>query len=132
MVAAVDVVDPDFDPATAPEGSVAVLSALREPDPAADRTAIETVVDAYLSPILRTYVSRVDDSLEREGADCSLMFMRSNGGLTAAELLQGKDAILSGPAGGVVGMVKTSELAGFSPLGAAGYFHPTVIFRAVV
>ncbi len=73
-----------------------------------------TVVDAYLSPILRAYVARVDDSLERDGTDCSLMFMRSNGGLTAAELLQGKDAILSGPAGGVVGMVKTSELAGFS------------------
>lgn len=73
-----------------------------------------TVVDAYLSPILRAYVSRVDDTLDREGTDCSLMFMRSNGGLTAAELLQGKDAILSGPAGGVVGMVKTSELAGFS------------------
>ncbi len=73
-----------------------------------------TVVDAYLSPILRAYVARVDDNLEREGTDCSLMFMRSNGGLTAAELLQGKDAILSGPAGGVVGMVKTSELAGFT------------------
>lgn len=73
-----------------------------------------TVVDAYLSPILRAYIARVDESLERGGTDCSLMFMRSNGGLTSAELLQGKDAILSGPAGGVVGMVKTSELAGFS------------------
>lgn len=73
-----------------------------------------TVVDAYLSPILRTYVDKVDDALERADTACSLMFMRSNGGLTAASLLQGKDAILSGPAGGVVGMVKTSELAGFT------------------
>lgn len=75
-----------------------------------------TVVDAYLSPILRTYVDKVDGNLDREGTDCSLMFMRSNGGLTAANLLQGKDAILSGPAGGVVGMVKTSELAGFTKI----------------
>lgn len=75
-----------------------------------------TVVDAYLSPILRLYVDKVDSALDRTGTRCSLMFMRSNGGLTAANLLQGKDAILSGPAGGVVGMVKTSELAGFSKI----------------
>jgi 5-oxoprolinase (ATP-hydrolysing) len=75
-----------------------------------------TLVDAYLSPILRDYVSRVDKTLDRSKTDCSLMFMRSNGGLTSSELLQGKDAILSGPAGGVVGMVKTSELAGFSKI----------------
>lgn len=72
-----------------------------------------TLVDAYLSPILRAYVDKVDSALDRTSTDCGLMFMRSNGGLTASHLLQGKDAILSGPAGGVVGMVKTSQLAGF-------------------
>ena len=61
-----------------------------------------TVVDAYLSPILRRYVNLVSDELG--GADgARLMFMQSNGGLTDARLFQGKDAILSGPAGGVVG-----------------------------
>jgi 5-oxoprolinase (ATP-hydrolysing) len=71
------------------------------------------VVDAYLSPILRRYVRQVRDSL---GADTSLMFMQSNGGLTDADLFQGKDAILSGPAGGVVGMTKTAEELGFDKL----------------
>ncbi|HEX5934344.1 MAG TPA: hydantoinase B/oxoprolinase family protein [Pseudorhizobium sp.] len=73
-----------------------------------------TVVDAYLSPILRRYVEQVASEL---GADAEggarLMFMQSSGGLTAADLFQGKDAILSGPAGGVVGAVETSKLAGF-------------------
>ncbi|MGB0795801.1 MAG: hydantoinase/oxoprolinase family protein, partial [Paracoccaceae bacterium] len=74
-----------------------------------------TVVDAYLSPILRRYVTQVSDELG--GADdTQLMFMQSNGGLTDARLFQGKDAILSGPAGGVVGMVKTAEPAGFDRL----------------
>ena len=74
-----------------------------------------TVVDAYLSPILRRYVNQVSDELG--GSDgARLMFMQSNGGLTDARLFQGKDAILSGPAGGVVGMVKTGELAGFDRL----------------
>ncbi|MBO6827917.1 MAG: hypothetical protein JJ879_17095, partial [Sneathiella sp.] len=68
-----------------------------------------TVVDAYLSPILRRYVDQVASEL----GDTRLMFMQSNGGLTDARLFQGKDAILSGPAGGVVGMVETSSLAGF-------------------
>ncbi|MBL4614123.1 MAG: 5-oxoprolinase, partial [Magnetovibrio sp.] len=68
-----------------------------------------TVVDAYLSPILRRYVDRV--SAEVSGT--RLMFMQSNGGLTDARLFQGKDSILSGPAGGVVGMVRTAGLAGF-------------------
>lgn len=73
-----------------------------------------TVVDAYLSPILRRYVDQV--ALELDGPDeqsGKLMFMRSNGGLTDARFFQGKDAILSGPAGGVVGMARTSESAGF-------------------
>ncbi|KKX31556.1 hydantoinase B/oxoprolinase family protein [Rhizobium sp. LC145] len=73
-----------------------------------------TVVDAYLSSILRRYVDQVAGEL---GADeengPQLMFMQSSGGLTAARLFQGKDAILSGPAGGVVGAVETSRLAGF-------------------
>jgi 5-oxoprolinase (ATP-hydrolysing) len=69
-----------------------------------------TVVDAYLSPILSRYVQRVAGEL---GAGPRLMFMMSSGGLTAADLFQGKDALLSGPAGGVVGMVETAKLAGF-------------------
>jgi len=68
-----------------------------------------TVVDAYLSPILRRYVDQVAEELP--GA--RLMFMQSNGGLTDAHRFQGKDSILSGPAGGIVGMVRTSEAAGF-------------------
>ncbi|MEM6744822.1 MAG: hydantoinase B/oxoprolinase family protein, partial [Pseudomonadota bacterium] len=78
-----------------------------------------TVVDAYLSPILRRYVNQVSDELggDADGSEgARLMFMQSNGGLTDARLFQGKDAILSGPAGGVVGMVKTGELAGFDRL----------------
>ncbi|ANT52565.1 hydantoinase B/oxoprolinase family protein [Mesorhizobium amorphae] len=69
-----------------------------------------TVVDAYLSPILSRYVQRVAGEL---GAGPRLMFMMSSGGLTAADMFQGKDALLSGPAGGVVGMVETAKLAGF-------------------
>lgn len=72
-----------------------------------------TVVDAYLSPILSRYVRQVADELDPERkSDARLMFMQSSGGLTAAELFQGKDAILSGPAGGVVGAVQTSAMAG--------------------
>ncbi|MEM7508662.1 MAG: hydantoinase B/oxoprolinase family protein [Pseudomonadota bacterium] len=72
-----------------------------------------TVVDAYLSPILRRYVAQVRGAL---GGETRLMFMQSNGGLTDAGLFQGKDAILSGPAGGVVGMAKTAGQAGFEKL----------------
>ncbi len=67
------------------------------------------VVDSYLSPILRRYVERVAGACR----DVKLQFMQSNGGLTDAHRFQGKDAILSGPAGGVVGMVKTAAQAGF-------------------
>ena len=74
-----------------------------------------TVVDAYLSPILRRYVDQVASRLnDGSGNDVPLMFMQSNGGLTDAALFQGKDAILSGPAGGVVGMVETARIAGFA------------------
>ncbi len=75
-----------------------------------------TVVDAYLSPILRRYVARVEKELDARRAGARLMFMMSSGGLTAAELFQGKDAILSGPAGGVVGMAQTGHAAGFDRL----------------
>lgn len=76
-----------------------------------------TVVDAYLSPILRRYVDRVAKALDLKGGGVErLLFMQSNGGLTDASLFQGKDAILSGPAGGIVGMVKTGEAAGFDRL----------------
>ena len=75
-----------------------------------------TVVDAYLSPILRRYVAQVDQDLDAKRSNARLMFMMSSGGLTAAELFQGKDAILSGPAGGVVGMAETGRQAGFDRL----------------
>ncbi len=71
-----------------------------------------TVVDAYLSPILRRYVNTVAAELQ----DVRLMFMQSNGGLTDARRFQGKDSILSGPAGGVVGAVRTSLTAGFDKI----------------
>ena len=71
-----------------------------------------TVVDAYLSPILRRYVDRVDRAL----GGARLFFMQSNGGLTEAHRFQGRDAILSGPAGGIVGAVKTAEAAGFDKI----------------
>jgi 5-oxoprolinase (ATP-hydrolysing) len=81
-----------------------------------------TVVDSYLSPILRNYVAQVAGALgggqlstQSEGGT-KLMFMMSSGGLTAAELFRGKDAILSGPAAGVVGMAETGRAAGFSRL----------------
>jgi len=75
-----------------------------------------TVVDAYLSPILRRYVNSVDEKLRPDGTGPNLMFMQSNGGLTDANHFRGKDALLSGPAGGVVGMVRTAETAGFDRL----------------
>jgi 5-oxoprolinase (ATP-hydrolysing) len=75
------------------------------------------VVDAYLSPILRRYVSQVAEELGIAGEGAPrLMFMQSNGGLTDAALFQGKDAILSGPAGGVVGMTQTAAMSGESLL----------------
>lgn len=67
-----------------------------------------TVVDAYLSPILRRYVEQV--AAEMPGV--KIFFMQSSGGLTDAHAFQGKDAILSGPAGGIVGMARTAQLAG--------------------
>ena len=69
-----------------------------------------TVADAYLSPILKRYVDQVTSEL---GPNVPLLFMQSNGGLTAAARFRGKDSILSGPAGGIVGMAQTATLAGF-------------------
>lgn len=71
-----------------------------------------TVADAYLSPVLRRYVNRVASELD----DVRLMFMQSNGGLTAADHFQGKDAILSGPAGGIVGMARIAAAMGSDKL----------------
>jgi 5-oxoprolinase (ATP-hydrolysing) len=71
-----------------------------------------TVVDAYLSPILRRYVNQVQAAL----GDVRLQFMQSSGGLTDAHHFHGKDAILSGPAGGIVGAVAVSKLAGFDKM----------------
>ena len=68
-----------------------------------------TVADAYLSPILRRYIDRIAGAL----GGVNLQFMQSNGGLKGASLFQGKDAILSGPAGGIVGAVRTAQQAGF-------------------
>src|SRR3712207_8369618 len=67
-----------------------------------------TVVDAYLSPILRRYVDQVASELD----GVRLYFMQSNGGLAEAQGFQGKDAILSGPAGGIVGAARTAAMAG--------------------
>ncbi|MEM8775352.1 MAG: hydantoinase B/oxoprolinase family protein [Pseudomonadota bacterium] len=75
-----------------------------------------TVVDAYLSPILRRYVDQVAGALDLGRACHRLLFMQSNGGLTEAHRFQGRDAILSGPAGGIVGMVATGREAGFDRL----------------
>ncbi len=73
-----------------------------------------TVIDAYLSPVLRRYVNQIASQLQETSEQPNnLMFMKSNGGLADAKLFQGKDAILSGPTGGVVGMAKVCELAGF-------------------
>ncbi|MGH6832212.1 MAG: hydantoinase/oxoprolinase family protein, partial [Methyloceanibacter sp.] len=77
------------------------------------------VVDAYLSPLLRRYVDRVASALlpsPAGGGSPKLLFMQSSGGLTSANLFRGKDAILSGPAGGVVGAVETARTAGFAKI----------------
>jgi 5-oxoprolinase (ATP-hydrolysing) len=71
------------------------------------------VVDAYLSPVLRLYVDKVVAGLDQGAAQAPrLLFMQSNGGLADSRAFRGKDAILSGPAGGIVGMVRTASDAG--------------------
>jgi 5-oxoprolinase (ATP-hydrolysing) len=76
-----------------------------------------TVVDAYISPILRRYVDQVTNQLDNnQKSSIKLMFMQSNGGLTNANNFQGKDSLLSGPAGGIVGAVQSSLKAGFDKI----------------
>ena len=75
-----------------------------------------TVVDAYLTPVLRRYVDRIAGALATGGTPPPLLFMQSNGGLTEARRFQGKDSILSGPAGGIVGAVSVCRQAGFGRL----------------
>ena len=72
-----------------------------------------TLADAYLSPVLRRYVHGLETSLGSACADRGLLFMQSSGGLVAGSAFGGKDALLSGPAGGIVGMVRTAAGAGF-------------------
>ena len=71
-----------------------------------------TVVDAYVSPILRRYVDLISSNL----GDARVMFMQSNGGLADARYFRGKDSILSGPAGGIVGAVRTAAMAGYDKI----------------
>ncbi|PPR10207.1 MAG: Acetophenone carboxylase gamma subunit [Alphaproteobacteria bacterium MarineAlpha11_Bin1] len=71
-----------------------------------------TVVDAYVSPILRRYVNLIAS----QTGDARLMFMQSNGGLADARFFQGKDSILSGPAGGIVGAAQTAQMAGYDKI----------------
>ena len=68
-----------------------------------------TLVDAYLSPVLRQYIQQLEVDA---GGNISALFMQSNGGLTSSNSFRGKDAVLSGPAGGIVGMAKTAAQAG--------------------
>lgn len=75
-----------------------------------------TMVDGYLSPVLKRYVDRIHSVLRSNGDETSLLFMQSNGGLTQATSFRGKDSILSGPAGGIVGAATVSEVAGFKEI----------------
>ncbi|MEL4305817.1 hydantoinase B/oxoprolinase family protein [Methanococcoides sp. LMO-2] len=72
-----------------------------------------TMVDTYLSPVLQRYVNRILAALHTDECNTRLLFMQSNGGLTDAMSFRGKDSILSGPAGGIVGAARVSEMAGF-------------------
>ena len=75
-----------------------------------------TIVDAYLTPILRRYVDRIASAIGSEKSAGQLLFMQSSGGLVDAHKFRGRDAILSGPAGGIVGAVHTAKLAGFDKI----------------
>jgi len=75
-----------------------------------------TVVDAYLSPVLRRYVDQIDSGLAGQRKNARLLFMQSNGGLVQADAFQGKDSILSGPAGGMVGAVAVAKKAGLDKI----------------
>ena len=75
-----------------------------------------TVVDAYLSPLLKCYVTQVSTGLGGSSRQSRLLFMQSNGGLVEAQTFKGKDCILSGPAGGIVGAIAISKLAGLNKI----------------
>ena len=75
-----------------------------------------TIVDAYLTPILRSYVDRIADAIGSQNEPGKLLFMQSSGGLTDAKKFRGRDAILSGPAGGIVGATHTAKIAGFNKI----------------
>ena len=75
-----------------------------------------TIVDAYLTPILHRYVNRIANAIGNQGDPGKLLFMQSSGGLTDAKKFRGRDAILSGPAGGIVGATHTARLAGFNKI----------------
>lgn len=72
-----------------------------------------TIIDAYLSPILKEYVQKISNEINIKKSGIRLMFMTSSGGLTSPDLFQGRNAVLSGPAGGVVGLAKTGKSAHF-------------------
>ena len=74
------------------------------------------VVDAYLSPVLHHYIDQVRNALQEDGSDPDLLFMQSSGGLANANHFHGRNAVLSGPAGGVIGAVKTSIAAGYDKI----------------
>jgi 5-oxoprolinase (ATP-hydrolysing) len=74
-----------------------------------------TLVDAYLTPILLQYIQNISQGLNQH-TPAQLLFMQSSGGLTNADTFRGRDAILSGPAGGIVGAVHTAKLAGFDKI----------------
>lgn len=75
-----------------------------------------TIVDAYLTPVLRRYVDRIEQAFDHQNVPGQLLFMQSSGGLTDAGRFRGRDAILSGPAGGIVGAVNTARTAGFDKI----------------
>jgi len=75
-----------------------------------------TVVDAYLTPILHSYVKRISKAIDVNKTSNKILFMQSSGGLINAQKFRGRDAILSGPAGGIVGAVHTVRLAGFDKM----------------
>ena len=75
-----------------------------------------TLADAYLTPVLQSYIDQLRVALNRVGQPRRLLFMQSNGGLITAERFRGKDSVLSGPAGGVIGMVRAAQAAGLGKL----------------
>jgi len=75
-----------------------------------------TIVDAYLTPILRQYVDRIAGAIGSHSQTGKLLFMQSSGGLTDSKKFRGRDAILSGPAGGIVGATHTAKIAGFNKI----------------